>query len=107
MMMIMMDPNVQVCATVVSVMALVYSVALNTFRVWVYEDHGAVDTCMDLVINATPLAISQLLLKYCVEKDICNVRYGYHFIKLRDRGRIYCLMCTVFYIGVWYLSRCH
>jgi hypothetical protein len=69
-----MDENVQLCVTVASGLALLYSVALNAFRFSVYEDHGIVDTGLDLVINASPLAISQLMVMHCADQNICNVR---------------------------------
>lgn len=69
-----MNEQVQLCVTGASVLALVYSVSLNVFRHWVYEDKGMVDTCMDLLINASPFAISQLLVVHCADQVLCNVR---------------------------------
>lgn len=63
----------QLCMTAASGVALLYSIALNCFRYSVYEDHGMVETGMDLVINASPLAIALLMEKFCSDEIICNV----------------------------------
>lgn len=69
----MMHETIQMGMTGASALALLYSVALNAFRNSVYEDHGVVDTTMDLLINVSPLAVSQVLVKYCTDQNICNV----------------------------------
>lgn len=68
-----MHENLQLCVTAASALALLYSLALNAFRSSVYEDHGFVDTTMDLLINISPFAIGQLLVKHCADQNICNV----------------------------------
>jgi hypothetical protein len=74
----MMNEYVQLCATGASALALLYSITLNVFRYTVYEDRGIVDTGMDLVINASPLAISLLLVQHCDEQNLCNVSIFIH-----------------------------
>ena len=69
-----MSDYLQLCVTVATSIAFIYSIALNCFRYSVYEDHGVVETGLDLVMNSTPLAISRLMVIYCNDEVVCNVR---------------------------------
>jgi hypothetical protein len=68
-----MIDSLQPCVTAASALALLYSVSLNAFRHYVYEEKGLADTAMDLVLNAAPLAVSRLLVKHCDDAIVCNV----------------------------------
>ena len=68
-----MIDSLQPCVTAASALALLYSVSLNAFRHYVYEEKGLADTAMDLVLNAAPLAVSRLLVKHCDDAIVCNM----------------------------------